>query len=122
MDIPGLLPSKVPGLSGIFMTFSGWPVPVADDTSAAVVGLDVVVLVETAVIEMLIALLPFPLALGFVLLLVLLVLLLLLLFVVTLLLQLPLLLFPLFALAELPLLVLQLLTAVTLTTPSLAMS
>lgn len=121
MDIPGLLPSKVTGLSGIFITLSCWTVPVPAEASAPVEGLDVVVVVETAVIAILfVTLFPLPLLTGLA---VPLALPLPLLFVVLLATPLPhvplLLLMPFVAL---PLVVLQLLTAVTLTTPSLAMS
>lgn len=63
IDIPGLPLSKVPGLSGIFMTLSCWPF--AEGTSAATVGLDVVVVVDTVVMVMLAMLFALGFPAGF---------------------------------------------------------
>lgn len=119
MDIPGRPLSKAPGLSGIFITLSGWPL--AAGTSAATVGLDVVVVVDTVVMVILAMLFAFGFPAGFapppaLLAPPLFALALTPLFPVALALLLTLLALPLLAA------LLQLLTAATLTTPSLAIS
>lgn len=118
IDIPGLLLSKVPGLSGIFMTLSCWPF--AEDTSAATVGLDVVVVVDTVVMVILAMLFALGFPAGFA---VLLLSLAPLFPLVVLLPTTPLpFAFAVLTLFALPLFAVQLLTAATLTTPSLAIS